>query len=273
MSETAILTTEEEALLQSVIDEVHQDAPLIPVNSATINRDDTTSRFSSAVWYDNIRNQNVVVAGVGGIGSWTALLLGRLKPNNLCISDPDIVEATNMSGQLYSISDVGQHKVYALSIMLRDYADYYNITSFAEAFDEHSITGNIMICGFDNMEARKVFFKSWLKRVESLPMEDKKKCLYIDGRLKIEEFQVLCIKGDDEYNIKRYAKDFLFDDKEAEVELCSLKQTSYCANMIASYMVNLFVNFCANLCNPRIERDVPFFTNYNAELMYLKTEA
>ena len=45
------------------------------------------------------------------------------------------------------------------------------------------------------------------------------------------------------------------------------------ANMIASVMVNLFVNFVANQCNPIIDRDLPFFTTYNAETMFYKTEA
>ena len=45
------------------------------------------------------------------------------------------------------------------------------------------------------------------------------------------------------------------------------------ANMIASVMVNLFVNFVANQCKPLIERDLPFYTTYSAETMYYKTEA
>ena len=86
-----------------------------------------------------------------------------------------------------------------------------------------------------------------------------------------EEFQVLCIKGDDKYNIDRYDNEFLFSDAEAEETICSYKQTTFCANMIASYMVNLFVNFCANEVGAC--RDFPFFTTYNAELMYFKTES
>lgn len=87
-----------------------------------------------------------------------------------------------------------------------------------------------------------------------------------------EEFQVLCIKGDDTYNIKRYQDEFLFSDEEADETICSYKQTSFMANMIAATMANLFVNFVANQNNPFIERDLPFYTAYNAETMYLKTE-
>jgi hypothetical protein len=45
------------------------------------------------------------------------------------------------------------------------------------------------------------------------------------------------------------------------------------ANMIASVMVNLFVNFVANQCDPLVPRDLPFYTSYSAETMYYKTEA
>ena len=106
-----------------------------------------------------------------------------------------------------------------------------------------------------------------------MPIEERKNCLFIDGRLAAEEFQVLCIKGDDTYNIKRYNKEFLFSDREADETICSYKQTTFMANMIASVMVNLFVNFVANQCEPLIDRDLPFYTDYNAENMFYKTEA
>ena len=44
------------------------------------------------------------------------------------------------------------------------------------------------------------------------------------------------------------------------------------SNMIASIVVNLFVNFVANKCEPIIDRALPFYTTYSAETMYLKTE-
>ena len=129
-----------------------------------------------------------------------------------------------------------------------------------------------MICGFDNMAARKAFYNRWKFHVMSLSKEEREKCLFIDGRLAAEEFQVFCIKGSDTYLMQKYENEWLFDDTEAEETLCSYKQTSFCANMIASVMVNLFVNFIANQCKPLIERELPFYTNYDAERMHFKTE-
>ncbi len=263
------LSEEEQAILDQAVEDAHQE---IPTNSATLLVDEATSRFSSAIWYDNIQKKTVTLAGVGGIGSYVGFLLARMKPAFMFIYDDDIVEAVNMSGQLYGQSDLGRPKVSALAGMIRNYAGYGNVFAMTERFTNESEASDIMICGFDNMAARRLFFNKWVNHVQSKPEEERKNCLFIDGRLAAEEFQILCIKGDDEYNINRYNNEFLFSDAEADVTICSYKQTTFCANMIASYMVNLFVNFCANQCEPIIDRDLPFLTTYNAETMYLKTE-
>ena len=263
------LSEEEQAILDQAVEDAHQE---IPTNSATLLVDEATSRFSSAIWYENIQKKTVILAGVGGIGSYVGFLLARMKPASMFIYDDDIVEAVNMSGQLYGQSDLGRPKVSALAEMIRNYAGYSSVFAISERFTNESEASDIMICGFDNMAARKLFFNKWVNHIQSKPEEERKNCLFIDGRLAAEEFQVLCIKGDDEYNINRYSNEYLFSDAEADETICSYKQTTFCANMIASYMVNLFVNFCANQCEPLIDRDLPFLTTYNAETMYLKTE-
>ena len=212
--------------------------PIIPVNSPTLLVEESSSRFSSAIWYDAVRTKSVVLAGVGGIGSYVAFLLSRMKPASLTIYDPDTVEEVNMSGQLYSKKNVGKTKVDSIAEMMADYSNFFN---------------------------------KWLLHVSNLPEEEKKKCLFIDGRLAAEEFQVFCITGNDRYHQDMYMKEHLFSDAEADETICSYKQTSHCANMIGSIMVNLFVNFVANECEPLIPRDLPFITTYDAERMFFKT--
>lgn len=260
---TMQLSNEEQVLLQQAIDE-----SFIPENSPTVLLDTISSRFSSAEWYNKVKEKKVILAGLGGIGSYVGYLLSRVHVKDMILYDSDIVEEQNMSGQFYNKCDIGKHKTDALIAKLQDYSNtYYDCVSRNYTVD--SIILPIMICGFDNMEARKTFFKNWLVSVSEA--RDKSNCLFIDGRLAAEEFQVFCIKGDDERNIKRYEEEFLFTDAEADATICSYKQTSFCANMIASVMVNLFVNFCANQCNPLIERDLPFLTEYNGVTMYFKT--
>lgn len=269
VSEGTQLNPEEELMLIQALENTHRE---IPVNSQTITVDETTSRFSGAIWYEEIQKQAVTLAGVGGVGSYVGFLLGRLKPQRLIIYDPDRVETVNMSGQLYGQTDVGNYKSVALSIMIRNYANYNNIVALNDRFDANSEATDIMICGFDNMAARKLFFDKWAAHVASKPAEERANCLYIDGRLAAEEFQVLSIQGNDDRAMKEYEGKWLFSDVEAEETICSYKQTTFMANMIASVMVNVFVNFVANQCNPIIDRDVPFFISYDASTMFTKVE-
>lgn len=256
---------------QPEIDESIPDE--IPENSQSILVEETTSRFSSAIWYDKIQEKTITLAGLGGIGSYVAFLLGRMQPEQLIVYDDDIVEAANMSGQLYDSTSIGRSKVSSITSLLASFASFYDVTSFAERFTQESEATDIMICGFDNMRARRTFFEKWVDRVMHKPEEERKECLFIDGRLAAEGFQVLCITGDDNFSQQRYAKDYLFSDAEADETICSYKQTTFMANMIGSVMVNLFVNFCANECNPLIPRDLPFYTEYTAETMYFKVIA
>ena len=106
------LSKEEQAILDQAVEDAHQE---IPTNSATLLVDEATSRFSSAIWYENIQKKTVILAGVGGIGSYVGFLLARMKPASMFIYDDDIVETVNMSGQLYGQSDLGRPKVSALA--------------------------------------------------------------------------------------------------------------------------------------------------------------
>lgn len=273
--ESSFLSEDELRLLENALAEAHEvedSKTILPSNSPTLLIDETSSRFSSAEWFDEIRTQIVTLAGLGGIGSYVAFLLSRLKVNRLILWDDDKVDLSNLSGQLYGKPDIDCFKASAMSRFICNYSDYYSVICRNSRFDSDSSVSDIMMCGFDNMEARRVSFERWKYYVSIKPEEEKGNCLFIDGRLAAEEFQVFCIKGTDNYLMKKYSDDWLFSDNEAEQTLCSYKQTSFCANMIASVMVNLFVNFIANKCNPLIERELPFFTHYDAERMVLKTE-
>ena len=244
---------------------------IVPENSESLLVNQETSRFSSAVWYDEIQRRDVTLAGLGGIGSYVAFLLSRLDIQNIYLFDPDTVEVGNLSGQLYEDESIGQNKVYATGNLLRKFSHYYRTNCFTENYNSN-FTTDIMICGFDNMAARRQFYNAWKQR--ALSVDNPSKCLFIDGRLAAENFQVLCIKGDDLYSMGRYENEFLFSDEEAEETICSYKQTTFMANMIGSIIVNLFVNFVANeYCEELIKRDLPFYTEYSASSMYFKVIA
>ena len=243
---------------------------LIPTNPKSVEVNDATSRFSGAAWFEAIQKRSVILAGLGGIGSYVLYILSRMRPLQIFLYDDDVVERANLSGQMYSLSMIGKKKVNAMAALAKDFSEYNGVMAIPNKFESTTSAGDIMIAGFDNMEARSIFFNAWINHV--IHQENKEQCLFIDGRLDMEEFQVFCIRGDDTYNIKRYQKEYLFGDWQAPDTVCSMKQTTYCANMIGSVIVNLYTNFISNTLNPEIERSLPFKTYYNASMMYFKTE-
>lgn len=249
------------------------DDAKIPLNSPTLLIDESTTRFSGAEWFNEIQKARIIIAGIGGIGSNVAFQLARMIPANLTLYDDDNVERVNMAGQLFGSSNIGESKVTAIANMIYDYTSMKQVLAIKDKFTSNKEPGDIMICGFDNMRARRTFFNSWYNHISDKSKEERCKCLYLDGRLSIDTLQILCIRGDDQYNIERYEKEFLFADYEADATICSMKQTTYLACMIGSLMVNLFTNFIANSLNPIIPYDLPFFTEYDAQNMLFKTES
>lgn len=161
-------------------EELHEP---IPENSRSLLIREETSRFSGSVWFEKVQEKRITLAGLGGIGSYSAFLLSRLRPAGIIMYDDDIVEEANMSGQLYCTNDLGKSKVKAMTDKMHSYSNFYSITALTERFEVTSEATNIMICGFDNMEARKVFYMKWSSRVRALPEEERKHCLFIDGRI------------------------------------------------------------------------------------------
>lgn len=218
------------------------------------------TRFRGADWFDIVQQQEVVLAGLGGIGSYVNLFLSRLNPKTVYLFDADSFESHNMSGQLVSRRGIGISKTSFARDIAMDFSNY-NPFSYFEMYTSNSLTAPVMICGFDNMEARKIFYHNWKKAIDpSSPGT----YLFMDGRLLAEEFQIICITGDDVYSQQLYEEEYLFEDSAVEEVSCTLKQTSHIAGMIGSQMVTYFVNFCNNLSNENFPRRFPFFTHYNS---------
>ena len=245
-----------------------EEQPIVVPNYSSIREE--LVRFSDAEWFNKIQEKTIVLAGVGGIGSNMAVILAKLNPSAIYIFDDDTVETYNLAGQFYSNEDVGKPKVEALAASVTKYTNYSAIFALNRRYSPgEEIVSDIMICGFDNMRARRDYFRAWERHCMALPEEQRENCLFIDGRLSADEFQIFCITGHDDYYMHEYETKYLFNDYEAQREVCSYKQTGFLADMIGAFMVNLVVNFCANQVNPLRNMALPFMTSYRSSMMFL----
>ena len=256
------------AEINAAIDAIEQEEQQpLQENSETLLVKENTIRFNSAEWFNQIQKTSVAIAGCGGIGSWTSLLIARLNPMWIFLFDNDTGEEVNLAGQLFSNKDVGRYKTNACVENIANFCNYSKFNAYNRRFGCVSIVhSKNLICGFDNMAARKDAFKQWFNANNG-----NSEAIFIDGRLNAEDFQIFCITGDNESAAHKYSKQYLFDDKDVENAVCSYKQTSFCASMIASLITNLFVNYAANIALGDF-RCLPFKISYDATTMLLKTE-
>ncbi len=82
---------------------------------------------------ENLKNSNVLVVGVGGVGSFAAEFLVRAGVGNLTIVDGDVVDITNINRQLPALhSTVGMTKIDVVGDRLLDINPELNLTKVQE---------------------------------------------------------------------------------------------------------------------------------------------
>ena len=82
---------------------------------------------------ENLKNANILVVGVGGVGSFAAEFLARAGVGNLTIVDGDVVDITNINRQLPALhSTVGLSKIDVVGSRLLDINPELHLTKVQE---------------------------------------------------------------------------------------------------------------------------------------------
>jgi hypothetical protein len=85
--------------------------------------------------------RNIVVLGVGGIGSWVAYFTGRIGyTNSITLIDPDIVEASNLNRTPFTIGDIGELKVRVAAAMISSIHPNVEVHPVPFKFDAEFVT-------------------------------------------------------------------------------------------------------------------------------------
>ena len=202
-------------------------------------------RFEGASYYENSKNEVILIAGLGGIGSNTAYSLCKSVPASYLFIDDDVVEIHNVGTQHFDTTQLGISKVSAMKRQLT--VQGVNVISIFErkilpSGDALPIT----IAAFDNMAARKQLFEDWLL----LPDRE----LFIDGRLRASYFEIYAVipGKEDDY------MESLFDDNEVVAATCTYKQTTYFGALIGARITQIVVNYLTNKYSEVPFTKVPF---------------
>ena len=218
------------------------------------------NRVKGAAWFPVLYKKDVMLLGQGGIGSWCAMALSRIGVN-LYTYDMDTYESHNMTGQLVRMSDIGKNKAISMKEIISQFSPDCEVETAGE-YKKMSMSNNIVICGFDNMKARRIAFENWRDMLETLSEEERTNCFFQDGRLNVEQMQILNISGNRKDLIEKYEREFLFSDEQVAEAECTFKQTSHSAMMIAGHMTGFLTNWAFNTLKGRSVRTVPFYFEY-----------
>jgi len=132
--------------------------------------------------------KKVVVAGCGGVGSWTSLFLAMTGTvQELALVDADVIEEHNLNRTPYRYNQIGQNKAIALAELIVERRP------------------DIVVTAYDN----------WIENVRSM-LIDKRDCLFLDCRDRVDKLSELSpvIGGYDKDNISlsfNYNNDAIFD--------------------------------------------------------------
>jgi len=85
-----------------------------------------------------LQNHHVLIAGLGGVGSFVAEALGRVGIKHLTLLDHDVVTPSNLNRQLVALhSTLGQQKTTIMAARLRDIYPQIELTLVSEFLHAH----------------------------------------------------------------------------------------------------------------------------------------
>lgn len=138
-------------------------------SAASVKNDDALDRYArhyvlreiGGPGQARLRDANVLIVGVGGLGAPAALYLAAAGVGQISIADPDDVSVSNLQRQIiFRNSDSGHPKVLAAAEALRALNPSINITPVRRAIGAHDadlIRGfDLVLDGTDNFSTRKI---------------------------------------------------------------------------------------------------------------------
>lgn len=169
----------------------------------------------------------VVQIGAGGIGSASALALGKMGVS-LTVYDHDDLEVHNIGNQFLPENFLGQKKVHALKSLMESMAPDCELTAVPERWEGQEY-GNVMIVTVDSMSARQEIWDSLFARGVDF---------FIDARMGSETLRVYAIDIGNPMDVDFYNKS-LYPDEEAVQEPCTARGIIYTSMFAGAHIANI----------------------------------
>lgn len=218
----------------------------------------TTRRFESSTFYKFIEraspiDKQIVICGLGGIGSNTFYNISKSLPNsNITLIDFDLVEEHNIGTQYFTNRDLNMFKTNALKNKAENFKGVIETLSMEiNEYNSIPVLNNnlITIACFDNMEARTNLFNIWRKNTN--PNK-----IFIEGRLAATQYEIYSVLSGRE---EEYTNSLFKDDEITLGKLCTFQQTAHYGMAIGSRITQIICNHLSNIYHNEKMYRIPFY--------------
>ncbi|NLA71085.1 MAG: tRNA threonylcarbamoyladenosine dehydratase, partial [Clostridiaceae bacterium] len=97
---------------------------------------------------ERLETASVLIAGLGGVGSWAVEALARAGVGHLILIDFDVITPSNLNRQLYALeSTIGQPKCDVAAARVKDINPNIAVTSLRECFEPGNAALLLDRCG------------------------------------------------------------------------------------------------------------------------------
>jgi tRNA A37 threonylcarbamoyladenosine dehydratase len=158
---------------------------------------------------ENVRNKNILVIGLGGVGGICAEMIARAGVGKMTIVDNDKVDASNINRQIPALhSTVDQQKAQVLGQRLKDINPELELT-ILEVFIKEQITSDLLdstpwdyvVDCIDTLSAKVFLIKGCLDR--KLPIISS---LGAGGKVDPSQISIVDISQTHECNLAKYVR-------------------------------------------------------------------
>ena len=170
---------------------------------------------------DERKSDRVSIIGLGGIGSFVAVGVGKLGVPNIVLVDDDSVELHNLPNQFYDVDQIGLSKTLATAENVESYSGnadadalFGRIGKDQPIMDEWGRPEGIVVSGVDSMLSRQDIWENG-----NLKYNPRVRC-YIDARIAGQVIVIYCVNPNDLDDVKGYEKT-LHSDGEAIAAPCT----------------------------------------------------
>jgi len=186
-------------------------------------------RQSEIINLDKLSKSKVGIIGLGSVGSFTALTLGKMGVGNIEGYDEDGVSLSNIPAQMFANDDVGAFKTDALSNLLSDFTDVgHNLIN--KFYTDQKLQETTIVCT-DNMASRKLVWEQFLKQKQAKYL--------IEARMGAEMAKIYTIRDKSKKTREFYEKTLHSDEKSYKLP-CTARTIIYNVLMISSLIARSF---------------------------------